>query len=211
MVVTDIKFKKNFFLSYILTPRRGVTASLILSSLMSLLFYKYKQRWRMYIWRKHWKKLNILRHSERELILKKEQQIAVENLLSGRDVLAVLPTGFGKSMIFTMYLLAKLEFEKQAISDTTVCIVVISPLTSIICDQIAEMESLGFTAVELTNETLKSILLHKLQFIYCSAENATSQSFLEALRAQALQTRSDVSADFLGRNPNQSIIPAKFL
>ena len=42
-------------------------------------------------------KLNILRHSERELILKKEQQIAVENLLSGRDVLAVLPTGFGKS------------------------------------------------------------------------------------------------------------------
>ena len=34
---------------------------------------------------------NILRHSERELILKKEQQIAVENLLSG------LPTGFGKS------------------------------------------------------------------------------------------------------------------
>ena len=124
-------------------------------------------------------KLNILRHSERELILKKEQQIAVENLLSGRDVLAVLPTGFGKSMIFTIYLLAKLEFEKQATSDTTVCIVVISPLTSIICDQIAEMESLGFTAVELTNETLKSILLHKPQFIYCSAENATSQSFLK--------------------------------
>ena len=47
-------------------------------------------------------KLNILRHSERELILRKEQQIAVENLLSGRDVLAVLPTGFGKSMIFTI-------------------------------------------------------------------------------------------------------------
>ena len=44
-------------------------------------------------------KLNILRHSERELILKKEQQIAVENLLSGRDVLAVLRTGFGKSII----------------------------------------------------------------------------------------------------------------
>ena len=38
-------------------------------------------------------KLNVLRHSERELILKREQQIAVENLLSGRDVLAVLPTG----------------------------------------------------------------------------------------------------------------------
>ena len=31
-------------------------------------------------------KLNILRHSERELILKNEQRIAVENLLLGRDV-----------------------------------------------------------------------------------------------------------------------------
>ena len=33
-VVTDIKFQKTFFLSYILTPRRGVAASLILSSLL---------------------------------------------------------------------------------------------------------------------------------------------------------------------------------
>ena len=39
----------------------------------------------MYIWRSIGK-INILRHSERELILKNEQQIAVENLLLGRDV-----------------------------------------------------------------------------------------------------------------------------
>ena len=34
MVVTDIKFQKTFFLSYILTPRRGVAASSILSFLL---------------------------------------------------------------------------------------------------------------------------------------------------------------------------------
>ena len=36
------------------------------------------------------KKLNILRHSEREIILKKEQEIAVKNLMLGNDVLAVI-------------------------------------------------------------------------------------------------------------------------
>ena len=33
--------------------------------------------------------------------LKTEQEQAVKELYSGRDVLAVLPTGFGKSGIFT--------------------------------------------------------------------------------------------------------------
>ena len=129
-------------------------------------------------------KLNILRHSGRKIILKKEQEIAVENLILGNNVLAVLPTGFGKSMIFTIYLLAKQEFERQANKDATICIVIISPLSSIICDQIAELESLGFTALELTDKTLKDILLYRPQFIYCSAENTTSQSFLDALRGE---------------------------
>ncbi len=34
------------------------------------------------------KKLNILWHSELEIIIKKEQEIAVENLMLGNDVLA---------------------------------------------------------------------------------------------------------------------------
>ncbi len=75
-------------------------------------------------------------------------------------------------------------FLRQANNDATVCILIISPLTSIICDQIAEMESLGFTALELTDKTLKDILLYRPQFMYCSAENATSQSFLDALRGE---------------------------
>ena len=38
--------------------------------------------------------------SSRELHLKKEQDIAVKCLLKEKDVLAVLPTGFGKSLVF---------------------------------------------------------------------------------------------------------------
>ena len=34
------------------------------------------------------------------LVLKEEQKLAVEALLSGRDVIAVLSTGFGKSIVY---------------------------------------------------------------------------------------------------------------
>ena len=37
--------------------------------------------------------------------LKAEQRLALRNLLVGKDVLAVLPTGFGKSLIFQLFVL----------------------------------------------------------------------------------------------------------
>ena len=43
---------------------------------------------------------------EKGLVLKNEQNQAIECLLKGRDVLAVLPTGFGKSAIYQSFLLA---------------------------------------------------------------------------------------------------------
>jgi hypothetical protein len=42
-----------------------------------------------------------------KLILKSEQQIAVKDLLLGKNILAVLPTGYGKSLTFTLFLLAQ--------------------------------------------------------------------------------------------------------
>ena len=60
------------------------------------------------------------------LILKDEQRLAVEALMSGKDVLAVLPTGFGKSVIYQSFVIAK---------DSS-SIVVIVPLRSIIDDQL---------------------------------------------------------------------------
>jgi len=41
------------------------------------------------------------------LVLKREQKEAVSRLLEGKDVLAVLPTGFGKSLIYQSFVLAK--------------------------------------------------------------------------------------------------------
>lgn len=66
--------------------------------------------------------LNILRNSQREIILKEQQELAVEELLLGKDVLAVLPTGFGKSMIFTIFVLARQEMLKRVEKDTATCV-----------------------------------------------------------------------------------------
>ena len=46
-------------------------------------------------------------------ILKSEQKEAVESLLRGRDVFGVLPTGFGKSLIYQLFVLAKNRAQKQ--------------------------------------------------------------------------------------------------
>ena len=39
----------------------------------------------------------------RRFQLKQEQEVAVRYLLAGKDVLAVLPTGFGKSLIYQTF------------------------------------------------------------------------------------------------------------
>ena len=45
--------------------------------------------------------------SDLGFVLKSEQKKAVESLLKGRDVFGVLPTGFGKSLIFQLFALEK--------------------------------------------------------------------------------------------------------
>ena len=111
--------------------------------------------------------LNIFRNNQRKIILNEQHEVAVEELLLGKDVLAVLPTGFGKSMIFTIFVLARQEMLKRLEKDAATCVLIISPLASIISNQIAEMQSLGFNALELSDETLTEVIYSPPQFSYC--------------------------------------------
>ena len=106
--------------------------------------------------------------------------MAVNHLLNGRDVMAILPTGFGKSMIFTVFALAK-----QELSSTKTSVLVISPLKSIIDVQISEMLSLNFTAMELSSETIDLVRDNPPQFLYCSAEAALEKPFLAMLKGDS--------------------------
>ena len=124
-------------------------------------------------------RLNIVR-DDRKIVLKEEQEMAVNHLLNGRDVMAILPTGFGKSMIFTVFALAK-----QELSLTKTSVLVISPLKSIIDDQISEMLSLNFTAMELSSETIDLVRDNPPQFLYCSAEAVLEKPFLAMLKGDS--------------------------
>ena len=57
------------------------------------------------------KSLNYLSAIGRPIVLKCEQRISIQHLSLGKDVIAILPTGFGKSMMFTVYALAKASWE----------------------------------------------------------------------------------------------------
>ncbi|PFX14413.1 hypothetical protein AWC38_SpisGene21430 [Stylophora pistillata] len=75
------------------------------------------------------------------LQLKPEQRNAVDYLLKRDDVLAVLPTGYGKSLIFQLFAVAvSIEGEERQ------TVLVICALKSITEDQIAEAGSIGISA-----------------------------------------------------------------
>ena len=70
----------------------------------------------------------------------KPKQIQVfENILNGSDVIAVLPTGYGKSCLFQL-------FPRMVRSDSKGIVIVVSPLNSIIIDQINSLRKICIKA-----------------------------------------------------------------
>ena len=53
--------------------------------------------------------LDFLATRERGVVLKRKQKQGIVSLLTGEDVMAKLPSGFGKSKIFTVFGIAKTE------------------------------------------------------------------------------------------------------
>ena len=111
-----------------------------------------------------------------EFKLKPEQEVAVKSLLDGKDVLAVLPTGYGKSLIYQMFVRAKdLEMNGKA------TILVISPLVSIIKDQILDMKSIGYSAVDSREMTASESRKCNFKVLYATAEKVKEKTFREML------------------------------
>lgn len=79
--------------------------------------------------------------------LKKEQAEALETFLDGKDVIALLPTGFGKSLIYQLAPLVSKKLGRQK-----PVVVVVSPLTALIEDQIREATRLGLKAAHLGDD-----------------------------------------------------------
>ncbi len=98
---------------------------------------------------------------------KGSQQKIIAAVLDGKDVLALLPTGGGKSLCFQIPSLAK----------DGICIVV-SPLVSLIQNQVDELKKRGIKAVALTggipfedlNNLLDNCVFGNYKFLYLSPE-----------------------------------------
>lgn len=79
--------------------------------------------------------------------LKREQRQAIESVvLKRKDVLAVLPTGFGKSLIYQVlpgvfdYMAGKFDINDRSV------VLVISPLNALMRDQISKLNERGMTS-----------------------------------------------------------------
>jgi ATP-dependent DNA helicase RecQ len=105
------------------------------------------------------------------------QKEIIQDILSGKDVLGVLPTGTGKSIC---YQLPSLLLEGLTI--------VVSPLISLMVDQVKQLKAKGFKRVTAINSLInykqrKSILknLKEYKLIYCSPEILQSEKLLQEL------------------------------
>ena len=85
------------------------------------------------------------------IVLKPKQVVCLEAAYLGRDLLAVLPTGYGKSIIF--HLLPALLVEKKrrsGIRENDPVILVIFPLNSLIQDQLQRINAVRTRAAVLS-------------------------------------------------------------
>lgn len=107
------------------------------------------------------------------------QEQAIDAILAGKDVLAVLPTGGGKSMIFQLPSLVL-----DGIS------IVVSPLIALMKDQVDSLLKVGIPATFInssislseTNNRLKDVADGKYRLVYVAPERFYNKFFLEQLK-----------------------------
>lgn len=88
--------------------------------------------------------------------LKQEQEKALRSFIKGGDLYFSAPTGYGKSLIFQALPVIADHILDLAICSSTV--LVISPLQSLMFDQVTKLNRIGITAAAIFPEQEESIL-----------------------------------------------------
>ena len=107
----------------------------------------------------------------RKITLKDEQKKVVKQLYGKTDLVAILPTGFGESLIFQFLVL--LENGNRNGHTQTASVLIVCPLMSIINGRICEVESTSLPACNLSQKDLTEVEVGKM-FI-CSEIGAKSR------------------------------------
>ena len=104
------------------------------------------------------------------------QEEVINEILKGRDVLAIMPTGAGKSLCY--------EIPALMMDGITI---IISPLISLMQDQVTALKDLGITATYINSSLsdfeigsiLNDIKNDKYKIVYVAPERLENQSFID--------------------------------
>ena len=121
--------------------------------------------------------------------LRHEQKEAISTLVHGSDLLAVLPTGFGKSLIFQLLIRVQ-----EILSSKPACAIVVCLLKSIVEDQLIEASSMGLSATSLASARIGDVENGKYQLIFASAGEILTKPFLSSLKKSSSPLHENLSA-----------------
>jgi ATP-dependent DNA helicase RecQ len=115
--------------------------------------------------------------------LREGQRAVIDSVMAGKDTLAVMPTGGGKSLCY--------QIPASLLSGTTI---VVSPLISLMKDQLERLTALGIAAVQLNSslsaeeegDATARLRTGKVRIAFCTPERLCSAAFLDVLRPIAL-------------------------
>ena len=115
--------------------------------------------------------------------LRPGQAEVIRSVLEGNNTLAIMPTGAGKSLCY--------QLPSLHLPGTTV---IVSPLISLMKDQVDKLEEAGLEASQLNSsltteeheENLEQIKTDKSDFIFVTPERFVTQDFLGELRKRAI-------------------------
>ncbi|GAC1588809.1 MAG: ATP-dependent DNA helicase RecQ [Ginsengibacter sp.] len=122
--------------------------------------------------------LNILKQFWNYNSFRPSQSEIIDSVLAGKDTLAVLPTGGGKSLCFQV----------PAMQLEGLCLV-ITPLIALMKDQVSSLRKKGINALELhsglniieVKKILQNAIFGNYKFLYVSPERLESSTFIEYL------------------------------
>ena len=111
------------------------------------------------------------------------QEEVIRSAMEGRNTLAIMPTGAGKSLC---YQLPALHLPGMTL--------VVSPLISLMKDQVDKLDGLGLDASQVnstltaseSDETFDQIAREKAEFILTTPEQLANRDFLETLRGKTI-------------------------
>ena len=123
---------------------------------------------------------DLLRRKFRLRKLRPGQREVIESVLAGRDTLAIMPTGAGKSLCY--------QLPALQMPGTTV---VVSPLIALMKDQSDKLEDRGVDAAAVNStlsqrdrrQTLQRIRRGEAEIVFTTPEQLLNREFLEKLKA----------------------------